>query len=368
MITFLKHELLDIATRPLLWLGTFGFAVFLLHAVAHLNIEDDKIRIAIYQTLGDTDDTVKTFKPAQGLIEETAGISVISPDEIVTDIATQMFKDDVKIAITRTTDTWRFTLMSRSILEHRKLVRIAQLLGLSLSQNRPWYTIVENTASSARNWPKKIQISGITADPGSHARVFIPKIISLLAYFIAFAFACRSMIRDISSNTLPLILAASNGHWENIVLSKVLSATFMGILTFLALLVFASMSEGFQIKEGLYITATLLALAVLSSSFLGVALSLFARTESRIYFFGSGYLILLVLLSGLIAEIDPREKVLSFISNVFPVKYAMDSLADWMFFGVIPSLVGNPANVLFALLILSVTVTFVSVIHYRRAM
>jgi hypothetical protein len=284
-----------------------------------------------------------------------------------------MLKDNADIAVTRTLDGWRFTLKSRSALEHRRLVRIAQVLGASISQQKPWALLAydelrspSDSPSKAENWPMKVQISGVTADPGRHARVFVPKTIALLGYFVAFAFACRSMIRDISNNTLPIIIAALNGRWLCLIAAKICIAVMMGLIVLWSLLLFAATYQDFQIKDGLYLITVVQFNGLLVSAMLGIAFSLLARTESRIYFIGSAYLVLLVLLSGLIAKIDQKEQFLSFISSVFPLGYAMDILSDWMFFGVVPAVGDDRIQIMSALLIVSIVVVCGSVLSFKR--
>src|SRR5262245_4932812 len=113
---FLKHEFVEVASRLFLWTGTLAFCAFLLHAVAHLAVDDDEVRVAVYQTQSDYDnpDRIGTFGPAQSLLQEMANVRVLNPKMATTDIATQMLKDNADIAVTRTLDGWRFTLKSRS--------------------------------------------------------------------------------------------------------------------------------------------------------------------------------------------------------------------------------------------------------------
>ena len=53
MLQMLKHELLDVAGRPLLWAGVLAFGVFLVHVVGHLAVDEEDVRVAIYQTAAD---------------------------------------------------------------------------------------------------------------------------------------------------------------------------------------------------------------------------------------------------------------------------------------------------------------------------
>src|SRR4051812_34410205 len=85
-MTLLKHEFIDVASRPLLWIGTLVFCAFLLHAVGHLGIEEDKVDVAVYQTRADSPDTVKWFRPARSLLQEMANVEVREPVIIGTDV------------------------------------------------------------------------------------------------------------------------------------------------------------------------------------------------------------------------------------------------------------------------------------------
>jgi hypothetical protein len=369
----LRHEFIEVASRPLLWLGTLTFGIFMIYSVGHLGIEQDKVRVAIYQTQADTIRAVSTFAQAQRLLEEMANVEVRAPDRVITDIATEMLKDDVDIALTRTSGGWRFTLKSRSNVEHARLVRVAQVLGATIALEKPWaltaYDQLRRPSSpQSDGWPGNVQISGITADPGKHARVFIPKTIALLAYFTAFAFACRSMIRDISNNTLPAILVASGNQWLWVVVAKLLVSVMMGVIVLWTLFLFATWAQDFQSKDGLYLAMTVQLMSLLASGLLGITFSLLARTESRIYLIASAYLILLVLLSGLIARVEPNELILSGISSVFPLGYAMDLLSDWMFFGFVPVFGDNPTQTIAAVLMLTAVATYGSVLYFKRTL
>jgi len=372
MRTLLKHEFIEFFGWPQLWLGVLAFGMLLVHVVAHLAIEEEDVRVAIYQTSAETDERIGTIISAEALVQEMSNIKILERKTVTGDIASQLFSDNADIAITRTSDGWRFLIKSRSELEHKRLVRMAQVLGASLSQQRPWpliaYSALQISANDdvEPNWPRKVQISGTSADPGSHARVFVPKTIALLSFLAAFAFACRSMIRDISNNTLAPHVIASHGSWRAIVVSKVVVATMGGLLVYLALLSFAFWAQGFYLKEGFFTITAFQAFGWMTSALLGMTCTILARTESRIYLIGSGYLILLVLLSGLIAKISQKDVFLYWLSSVIPLGYAMDVLSDWMFFGFVPSPNSSNFQIMLALLIVAGTSTFGSVVYYQR--
>jgi ABC-type multidrug transport system permease subunit len=372
MRTLLKHELLAFFERPQLWLGVIVFGIFLVHVVGHLSIEEENVVVAIYQTGTEDQQRLKTIATAESLVREMSNITVRERKTVTGDIASHLLSDNADIGITRTTDGWRFLIKSRSALEHKRLVRMAQVLGASLSQQRPWpliaYAALQIGANDdvEKDWPRQAQISGTSADPGSHARVFVPKTIALLSFLAAFAFACRSMLRDMSNNTLVSNLVASHGSWLAIVVSKVVVATLGGLLAYLALLSFALWAQGFYLKDGLFTVTIFQAIGWVTSALLGIICTTLAKTESRIYLIGSGYLILLVLLSGLIAKISEQDKVLHWLSGIIPLGYAMDVLSDWMFFGFTPSPNSSNFQIMLALLIVAGTGTVGSVLYYQR--
>ena len=366
----LYHEFHAVASMPILWLGALLLCALSLQAVAHLRIDEDKIGIGFYRTQVDPPDTQGYFTEVQELAKEIANVEVKDQKKLDTDLVSQMIIDKNDIAVTRSQDGWRFTIKSRSVSEHNRLVRVAQALGASFSQRKPWFLIayeeLGRSTRSIEDWPGAIHIAGVTADPGRHARVFIPKTIALLAYFMAFAFACRSMIRDIANNTISTLLVAANGRWVVLALAKILVAVLFGMLTLWLLLIISNQFYSFEFKNGLMSAIGVQMISLVASATLGLAASLFARTETRIYFIASGYLVLLVLLSGLIAKIDPSETVLVAISSVLPLGYAMDSLSDWMFFGSSTSLSDQAFQALLFLMIASGLLACCSVLYYRR--
>ena len=164
MLPLLKHELFTIAAQPILWLGTIVSCVFLIYSVGNLRIEGEKVRVAFYQTQADTPAMVETLSIAESYARETADVDIADPSFVKYDVATEMLRDGVDIAIIRTLDGFAASLRSRSGLEHRRLVRVAQLLGESISQREPWLLIAyeglsaQDGAEYVDEWPKKYQI------------------------------------------------------------------------------------------------------------------------------------------------------------------------------------------------------------------
>lgn len=416
---FIIHEFLEIALRPTLWIGALLVAVLLVYATGRIQLEEEDVHVVIYQ--GDLSTPRDEHIDEVGsLAREIAGIKVAGPKRLTTDLATAMTDDKADIAIMPQAEGWRLTVRSRSSLEHRRLVRFAQLLGASINRREPWFVIVykriyedrssfdslcmraDRLCSEIQNGDlhnqrlidvrrelcsavekvkqsisescivhqatpgDEIQISGLAADPGSHARLYVPRVIALLVSFLAFAFACRSMLRDISNNTLPVLLASSGNSWFTLALAKVIASVILAVLIFLVLIAFAALDQDFHIKAGLGNVLAMQTTALTTSAMLGVVVASLGRSEARIYLIGSIYLIVLLLLSGFIAKVDEKIWVLRAISHALPLRFVMDPLESWMTFGVKPSLGSYEFHIIAAQSVAGFAVLNVALERLRR--
>src|ERR1700755_1357239 len=116
MRTLLKHELQEFFGRPQLWLGVIVFGIFLVHVVGHLSIEEEDVRVAIYLTGTEDDERVNTIILAEALVQKMSTIRILDRKTVTGDLASQLLSDNADIAITRTSDGWRFLIKSRSEL------------------------------------------------------------------------------------------------------------------------------------------------------------------------------------------------------------------------------------------------------------
>jgi hypothetical protein len=297
-------------------------------------------------------------------------------------------------------------------------VRFAQLLGASINRRRPWFVIVyqriyedrspldalcmqaaqlcqevhdddlqderligvkkelcASVQKAKQNLSEpcvvrqtsrgdEIQISGLAADPGAHARLFVPRAIALLVSFLAFAFACRSMLRDISNNTLPVLLAGSGNSWLPLAFGKVIAAVAFAVVAFLTLLVFAALDQDFHVKAGLESVLAMQAVALATSAMLGLVVAALGRTEARIYLMGSIYLVVLLLLSGFVAKVDEDIWALRALSHAMPLRFVM--VENWMTFGVRPSLGGKDFHIITAQSIAAFALLVICLERLRR--
>lgn len=399
------RELRDVAYQPLLWLGTVLACLLLIYATGRIDLEEEKAKVMVFTNPSSDIAATDEFDYARTaqLISEVVGVKSLGVAELNTDLATAMAQNSVDIAVMRKSSgqsarqsDWRLTVRARSNLEHRRLVRYAQLIGMTVSGDEPWvfriYKSIYNRTDSLEqlcvdaakfcksplasepdseevcSWVSYLQrtspeqcyfdseksgraqvaITGLTADPSQQSRVFIPRAIVLISSIVAFAFACRSFLRDISSNMLSVVLVASGNNWFQLMVSKLVAAVLMGSLVMLTLVLFSTWAHGFHIKAGFTALSLVQVAALISSAICGLLCAFLGRTEPRIYLAASFYLILLVLLSGFIAKIEDTSRILNAVSSLLPVRYAIEPMSDWMLFGTEPTLGNENAHKTFA--------------------
>jgi ABC-type multidrug transport system permease subunit len=408
-VNLLHKELREIVFRPMLWLVTLLAGIFLLYATGRIDLEEERVLIKYY--LPDDSERGAEAPKATQLMRDIVNVDVLDSGPVVGDLATAMVRDNVDIAVLKNGANWRLIVRSRSNLEHRRLVRYAQLVGLSLTAGQPWYfevirsmyerdnpftpvckeaaslcatdlrgdsealclavnEAVRRRPESCFNSPpdpSRLTITGLTSDPSEQSRVFIPRVIVLMASLTAFAFACRSVMRDISNNTLSSVLVMTGNRWLPLVAAKVTAAVLIGAFIFVGLVAAASVLQSFHIKSGFTAIAGLQLISLATSAAIGILCALYGRTEARIYLFGSFYLILVVLLSGFIAEIDNASVFLSLLSYLLPMRFAMEPMSNWMLFGTEPTWSDASVNSCLAQFIVCIGLTALALAQLRRS-
>jgi tetratricopeptide (TPR) repeat protein/ABC-type multidrug transport system permease subunit len=201
-----------------------------------------------------------------------------------------------------------------------------------------------------------VEIVGLAADPGTNARTVVPRAVGLITLFIAFSFSCRSMIRDISSNTLPVLLAIARNNWLTLIAAKLIASVAVAIVIFAALIIFSGWHQSFNIKPGLSMILVLVVLGSATSAVYGTLVGFIGRTETRINVLASLYIMALVLLSDFITEFDRSNHLLVALSGVLPLKFLIDPLSNWMLFGAELSLAYEGFHKMVAQLIVASTI------------
>lgn len=181
-------------------------------------------------------------------------------------------------------------------------------------------------------------VVSMVANPQSHTRVFIPRTICLLAVFVAFVVCCRSWMQETKFNTWPALAALQHGSIANLLISKILTSSLFALSLTIVMLEFSSYLFDIGIKPGIVVNLVPVALAILSSAVLGLAVSLVTKNEVSAYVIASLYLLMLFVLSGYIDELKESTSAVSLAAYVLPLRYIMSPFSSWMTFGSSPPL------------------------------
>lgn len=369
----IRFEVLEIAIRPLLWIA-LALALFItLEGVASLDLDEGQPKIVLYYDGNEKNPCDEHLREALIYLRESIDLANAAVGKLgASSLTERMIDDRANIGVFCNGVSWEIAVLARSDLEHHRLVRVAQLVGLTLGNRKPWFIGVYGelfkpikTDPGPAEWPREVTIANLSADPGPHARLFIPKIIAMLTHFTALGFACRSMVRDLSSNTLLFTVAASGGLWRTVITAKAASAIMMAAAVIGLLLMFSVLRHGFAVRIPSGITIAVQLLSVTFAAFLGLALSLIMRTEAKIMLVALVYFVFAFLFSGLISNISEDNFPIFFLSRSLPLGYAMESASDWFFFGRSLNSERESLSLMFALNVLVLLALVVSVQRYR---
>lgn len=341
-MSLILFEMLEVALRPALLVLLFLGLALTVDGVASLDVGEGRIKVMLYSR-DDTSEKCQTFLvEAHELLRETVDLDISRRPWTQSELVVQMIQDEADLGILCGDDGWRISVTGRSDLEHQRLVRAAQLAAITLSRHEPWFIKVyrelfrgdKDVAQLPTDWPTAVNISNPATSPGSHARIFLPKIIAMLCHFVAFGFACRSVARDIAGNTLSTIVAASHGHWWPTILARATVASLLALSVLSFLLAISANRHGFTITAPDLTTIAIQALSLTAGALLGLTASLALRSEIRIIMMALVYFVVSFLFSGLISAFDPERFFFYSLSKALPAGYAMDSLTNFMFHGM----------------------------------
>lgn len=373
-MSLLIFETLEVALRPALLILLFLGLALTIDGVASLDVGEGRIRVVLYSRDDTSRDCQNFLVEAHELLRETVDLDISRRPWTQPELAVQMIQDEADLGILCSPDGWRISVIGRSDLEHQRLVRAAQLAAITLSRHEPWFIKVyrelfrgdRDEVQLPTGWPKAVNISNPTTSPGSHARVFLPKIMAMLCHFVAFGFACRSVARDIAGNTLSTIVAASHGRWWPTILARATVASLLSLFVLCFLLALSANRHGFTITAPDATTLAIQLLSLTAGALLGLAASLALRNEIRIIMIALVYFVISFLFSGLISTFNPDRFLFYSLSKALPAGYAMESLTNFMFHGMSSVSDASGLQNLAAANIAIVTLLLVVAVRLRR--
>lgn len=158
----------------------------------------------------------------------------------------------------------------------------------------------------------------------------VPIFISLVIAFYPFVLASGSYIREREGGTLDILLVAPGITWNHVYWGKIILPILITLISFFLQLIFAQSWFGFGMKSGFFGLLVQQILAMLSSAFLGLAISTFLRSHQNIYLASAIYLLCLILLTGIFFPLSQASIPVVVISKLFPLTFSAPPFASWM--------------------------------------
>lgn len=162
----------------------------------------------------------------------------------------------------------------------------------------------------------------------------VSRVIALICIFIAFWLSSSTFIREKESFTLESLLVASRISWNNIFVIKILVISTLSIFNLFTLIIFAESFFGIGIKTNFWPMLFMMTIAILSSSFLGLIVSLKSKSKWNASFISAFYLICLILFTGLSFPLTETSSVIQFLSNFLPLSFSLEPFKAWIERGV----------------------------------
>lgn len=336
MISLLRRliwkELYELARQPWVLIGTFLVPLYLLFVATTFVQNDAPTRVVVAYPGGESGRLMWQ-------IEDLSRIDGIEPVFLNNDrdINRLMAEHDATLGIVLSEDdNPTFVERSATRYERRLNFELAARLHQDLRGGNPWFT--EAAASFIRDGGARVDLRHLSLMSGLDSQIFIPRFLALITVFVATVLATRSMLRELESRTLPLLMTLPRSSWGMVVLAKLVFVAILTTTVMAFLLLTLQPVFGFFLRPGIIGIFGALLLAALASACIGLSLALLGRSTVQAYLSVSVYLIANLVLTGFVLSLnDLHGSGETILRALFPLTYLRPVLEGWLFFG-------EPAN------------------------
>jgi len=161
----------------------------------------------------------------------------------------------------------------------------------------------------------------------------LPATVTLVLCLVPFVVAAPSLIGERENHTLDILLSARGIGAARLLAGKVLLPVALTLLNLAAMLVLVQLVYGVQVKAGLLAVLGLVLPAILASTFLGLAVSALARSQTQAMLSASIYFLVLLLFSGFIYPLDRATPLVRELAMLLPLTHILPAFRAWMFGG-----------------------------------
>ncbi len=172
----------------------------------------------------------------------------------------------------------------------------------------------------------------VTFYPPTSARdvSIVPSLVALMTVFLPFFLGSGTYVREREAGTLPIVLLASGARRGWFFIGKIVTPVVVGLTGFMLMLVTSHAWFGYGVKSGLFAMSGLVAIALITSSCLGLAVSTRVRSQQHAHVLSAIYLLSLIFLSGFLYPLSQAALIVRIVSWVFPLTLLLRPLEAWM--------------------------------------
>ena len=332
MITLLRHliwkELYELARQPWVLAGAFLVPLYLLIVATTFVQRDVPVRIVVSHVEDEWDRNgyyIETLSRMQGIspifVREAREINLL------------MARHGATLGLILN-DEGRATFVERSAtqLERRLNFELAARIAGAMDGVKDWMSAA--LADYASKSGPGVDLLHLSVMPGGDTQIFIPRFLAMITVFLASILATRSILRELESRTLPMLLTLPHSNWPLVLAAKLLLVLALTVSVIAFLMLTLQPMFGFYLRPGFVGFLAVHLVAACASGCIGLSLALLGRSTQAAYLSVSIYLITNLVLTGFITSLDALPATGgTMLRMLFPLTYLRPITEGWVFFG-----------------------------------
>lgn len=159
----------------------------------------------------------------------------------------------------------------------------------------------------------------------------LPMVIGAILCILPFVLAAQSLLRERTSGTIEILLAAPGVGPTSIFASKCLVPVAFTLFEVILMLFLADWLFGAYMKADLAVLILLLLPAMLVSALLGVCASIIVTSQAQAIMLTGAYMLSIILFTGFISPLDESSALIRALAYLFPLTFVLAPINSWMF-------------------------------------
>lgn len=324
----LWKELYELARQPWMLIGAFLIPLYLLYVSTMLLQPDHPVRVV----LASPAEYLVSYDWQLDEISRIDGIDAVIVSD-TQDLNLLMARHNASMGILISQESGRtFVERSSSLTERRLNYEMAIRINRALGGGDRWLTTA--AAAYIEEGGSPLKVRHLSVLPGAETHVFLPRFMALVVVFLASLLGARSMLRELESRTMPLLVTLPNSSWMLVVGAKLIFVVLLTLTVTAFLVLTLQPAFGFYLRPGVVPIYGACLLASFAATSIGITLALLGNSATQAYIAVSVYLIANLILTGFVTSLQELSATDgTILRTLFPLTYLRPLLEGWLFFG-----------------------------------